>query len=94
MCRPHCWQYAKPTGVGVPQRGHVIMLTDPEPGGGGNTPGAVEGMTPGAPSTPGGGPTGFVACGGGSGAGIGGAAICVGAMPGAPMPGAAMPGAP
>jgi hypothetical protein len=26
MCRPHCWQYAKPTGVGVPQRGHVIML--------------------------------------------------------------------
>jgi hypothetical protein len=26
MCSPHCWQYAKPTGVGVPQRGHVIML--------------------------------------------------------------------
>ena len=25
MCRPHCWQYAKPTGVGVPQRGHVIV---------------------------------------------------------------------
>lgn len=26
MCRPHCWQYAKPTGVAVPQRGHVIVL--------------------------------------------------------------------
>jgi hypothetical protein len=25
MCRPHCWQYAKPTGVGVPQRGHAIV---------------------------------------------------------------------
>ncbi len=26
MCSPHCWQYAKPSGVGVPQRGHVIEL--------------------------------------------------------------------
>jgi hypothetical protein len=25
-CRPHCWQYAKPTGVAVPHRGHVIVL--------------------------------------------------------------------
>jgi hypothetical protein len=26
MCRPHCWQYANPIGVEVPQRGHVIVL--------------------------------------------------------------------
>jgi hypothetical protein len=26
MCKPHCWQYAKPTGVAVLQRGHVIVL--------------------------------------------------------------------
>ena len=26
MCRPHCWQYANVEGVGVPQRGHVIVL--------------------------------------------------------------------
>jgi len=26
MCKPHCWQYANPTGVGVPQRGHVTLL--------------------------------------------------------------------
>ena len=25
-CSPHCWQYAKPTGVAVVQRGHVIVL--------------------------------------------------------------------
>jgi hypothetical protein len=25
MCRPHCWQYAKPIGVDVPQRGQVTM---------------------------------------------------------------------
>ena len=24
MWSPHCWQYANPSGVGVPQRGHVI----------------------------------------------------------------------
>jgi hypothetical protein len=26
MCRPHCWQYAKPVGVDVPQRGQMIVL--------------------------------------------------------------------
>ena len=26
MWRPHCWQYAKPIGVDVPHRGHVIVL--------------------------------------------------------------------
>jgi hypothetical protein len=26
MCNPHCWQYAKPVGVAVPQRGHVIIV--------------------------------------------------------------------
>jgi hypothetical protein len=25
-CNPHCWQYAKPSGVEVPQRGHAIVL--------------------------------------------------------------------
>jgi hypothetical protein len=25
MCRPQPWQYAKPTGVCVPQRGHAIV---------------------------------------------------------------------
>ena len=105
MCRPHCWQYANPTGVGVPQRGHVIMLPcaattfggDPDVGG--STPGAVDGCTPGAPNMPGGGPTGFVVGGGGNGAGIGGkgtgdTAICVAAIAGVPIPGAPIPGAP
>ncbi len=26
MWSPHCWQYANPTGVDVPHRGHVIVL--------------------------------------------------------------------
>jgi hypothetical protein len=26
MCKPHCWQYAKPSGVCVPHRGHAIVL--------------------------------------------------------------------
>jgi hypothetical protein len=26
MWRPHCWQYAKPSGVCVPHRGHEIVL--------------------------------------------------------------------
>ena len=26
MCRPHCWQYAKPIGVDVLQRGQLIVL--------------------------------------------------------------------
>jgi hypothetical protein len=26
MCRPHCWQYANPSGVAVPQRGQLIVL--------------------------------------------------------------------
>jgi hypothetical protein len=26
ICSPHCWQYAKPIGVEVPHRGHVIVL--------------------------------------------------------------------
>ncbi|HEY1551523.1 MAG TPA: hypothetical protein VGG28_27035 [Kofleriaceae bacterium] len=26
MCSPHCWQYAKPVGVDVAQRGHVIVV--------------------------------------------------------------------
>lgn len=59
MWRPHCWQYAKPTGVGVPQRGHVIMLLPgaavttrgAEPDAGGNMPGAVDGSAPGEPNT-------------------------------------------
>jgi hypothetical protein len=44
-CNPHCWQYAKPIGVAVPQRGQVIMLlgTDgwlarPTAGGGARLP--------------------------------------------------------
>lgn len=57
MCRPHCWQYANPTGVGVPQRGHVIICcapgfgADPDALDGGIMPGAVDGgtLTGGAP---------------------------------------------
>ena len=45
MCRPHCWQYAKPTGVGVPQRGHVTICC---PAGLGAEPAAVGGIMPGA----------------------------------------------
>jgi hypothetical protein len=25
ICKPHCWQYANPSGVCVPHRGHEIM---------------------------------------------------------------------
>jgi hypothetical protein len=54
MCRPHCWQYAKPTGVDVPHRGHVII---PPPDGragatttgGGTIAGADGGAIIGAP---------------------------------------------
>lgn len=51
MWRPHCWQYAKPTGVGVPQRGHVIICwppgfgAEPDALDGGIIPGAVAGGT-------------------------------------------------
>ncbi len=55
MCRPQPWQYAKPTGVGVPQRGHVSICCAPGLGAepdaldGGIMPGAVCGglLTPG-----------------------------------------------
>jgi hypothetical protein len=68
MCRPHCWQYANPTGVEVPHRGHVIMLLPGgaeticgvPPGMGGNIPGAVDGSEPGEPNTLGGEPPGLM----------------------------------
>ena len=70
MWRPHCWQYAKPTGVGVPQRGHVIVL-----------PAAAGGGPPGIAIGPGGKLVG--ACGGaesGGGIGIGPPAMCGGGV--------------
>ena len=69
-CRPHCWQYANPTGVGVAQRGHVIVLpagvgrgdtTDGEaigPPGAGAISGPGAGDIIGAPTA---GPNGFIA---------------------------------
>jgi len=85
MWSPHCWQYAKPTGVAVPQRGHVIVLppADGRPGGdafgpaGANDGGAVGGNAVG---------------GNGNGAGVangpGGAIPGGGAIIGAPTTGA------
>jgi len=110
MWRPHCWQYAKPTGVGVPHRGHEIMLpcaattrgAEPPLADGGTNPGPGAGSPDGVPIMPGGGPAGFVG-GGGSDAGggaIAGEAIAVAAIgfgdiAGAPNAGGgAIPGAP
>src|SRR2546430_14367785 len=48
--RPHCWQYAKPSGVAVPQRGQLIVLpcaTRAPLGGVAAMPAAVEGWNAG-----------------------------------------------
>ena len=48
MWSPHCWQYAKPTGVEVPHRGHVIVValgrTGATVGGAGVPNGTAPGM--------------------------------------------------
>jgi hypothetical protein len=43
MCSPHCWQYAKPIGVGVPQRGHVTVRSPAGVAAAGVAPRAVDG---------------------------------------------------
>jgi hypothetical protein len=47
MCSPHCWQYANPTGVGVPQRGHDTVDGRPARGGDASGP---RGAKPGPPA--------------------------------------------
>ena len=84
-CRPHCWQYAKPVGVDVPQRGHVIVLPCADTRSGvalgpasGALPGAPGGVMPFAGALGTGvanGPAGGIPGNGGPGGGPGGAII-------------------
>ena len=81
-CSPHCWQYAKPTGVAVPQRGHEIVLLCCD------TRGAAAGDAIG----PGGDALGPAGGGANGAAGLPGIGAGVANGPGAGIPGAGIPG--
>ncbi len=84
-CKPHCWQYAKPTGVAVPQRGHAIVLLCADGRGAAAGGGDAIGATGGDAFGPAGGGANGAAALPGIGAGVANG-------PGAGIPGAGRPG--
>lgn len=78
MWSPHCWQYAKPSGVAVPQRGHVIVLPCADTRGDGAIPWSGVGALAGVIGV------GGIGAGVANGGGLGGGAIIGAPNAGAP----------